>query len=65
MKLSALLISVSLVLTSCVHTDENIQSDCVSYDVFGPYDHSCPQDKHGPCPFCTTEQHDIISKVDL
>lgn len=65
MKLSMLLTVVSLVISGCVHTDKNIQTDCVNYDTFGPYDHSCPQDKHGPCPFCTPEQQLNIKLANL
>lgn len=65
MKLSMLLTVMSLVISGCVHTCDNDQSDCVNYDVFGPYDHSCPEDKHGPCPVCTPEQLRNIKLANL
>lgn len=65
MKLAATLTVVSLMITSCVHTSVSDTSECINYDVFGPRDHSCPQLKHGPCPFCTDQQQHQIKLANL
>lgn len=65
MKLSMLLTALSLVISGCVHNNRTVQSDCVNYDVFGPRDHSCPELKHGPCPFCGPEQQRNIKLANL
>lgn len=54
-----------LLSTGCMSTTSLFDSDCVNYDVFGPYDHSCPEDKHGPCPFCDDQQQQHIKLADL
>ena len=65
MKLPVLLTVSLLTMIGCTHKNSISDHNCINYDVFGPYDHSCPHDKHGPCPFCTPEQQYNINLADL
>lgn len=58
-----LLLLTIVSVTGCATSSQ--MTDCINYEVFGPYDHSCPQDKHGPCPFCTHEQQHHIKLAEL